>query len=129
MINFKLLFIRVILINKLDNDFRYKSKYHLKMHEKRHINFKRFICGICGKSFLEAQESKIHMRVHTDTRSYQCKYCERKFRTCSQLKVKYPLSNMTNFIFNLCLESYDLIFQFLISDPRTNSYRRKTVPM
>ena len=69
--------------------------YHIKcLHEKS----KDFVCGFCGKRFLQYSIQKKHERKHTGEKEYQCEVCG---ESCSKYMAKK--SNFFCFHCNIAL--------------------------
>ncbi|XP_034027284.1 zinc finger protein 484-like [Thalassophryne amazonica] len=64
---------------------RFKYKYILKEHMRRHTGEKPFKCVFCPKHFRLSAQVEIHMRVHTGERPYVCSVCNRTFTQRSHL--------------------------------------------
>merc|ERR1712098_955575 len=50
-------------------------EYHMK---KVHRTLK-FVCNVCGKSFVSSTKLKDHMNIHTGERPYNCRFCPKNF--------------------------------------------------
>ncbi|KAM9344207.1 uncharacterized protein KZ484_016573 isoform 1-T2 [Pholidichthys leucotaenia] len=61
------------------------KKFKMK-HERIHTDEKRFSCEICGQSFNNGGNLKIHMRIHTGEKPFSCVTCGQSFTECGNLK-------------------------------------------
>nr|XP_027210847.1 zinc finger protein 271-like [Penaeus vannamei] len=50
-------------------------------HRKVARKLKRFLCEVCGKTFRNNTDLKIHLRVHTKEKPYSCDICNKDFST------------------------------------------------
>ncbi|XP_072014042.1 zinc finger protein 532-like [Amphiura filiformis] len=58
-------------------DSRFLWKGMQQRHEKlRHLNERRFVCEVCGKSFKEKTQLVTHNYSHTGERPFACHLCE-----------------------------------------------------
>lgn len=64
----------------------FQAKLFLKKHMYNvHNDEKNCICHVCGKSFKDAEDVRIHMRSHTCEKPFPCKMCVRSFISSSAL--------------------------------------------
>lgn len=59
----------------------YRTKNHLKLHMKVHINAREFKCTICPKAFNFLSQVKRHERSHSTTYVWYCEICGVGFKT------------------------------------------------
>jgi len=62
---------------------KFKAKWVLNQHLKRHTNEKPHKCNICGKEFATSSELNRHIRIHTGERPYNCHLCNVSFKQAS----------------------------------------------
>jgi len=62
---------------------KFKSKFSLTRHARKHSGIKPYICDTCQKDFLELTSLTRHRRVHTGEKPFQCDECGREFSDCS----------------------------------------------
>ena len=43
---------------------------------KVHLRIRNYVCDVCGASYGEEAELKIHMNRHSDTKDYKCDHCD-----------------------------------------------------
>nr|XP_034187607.1 zinc finger protein 14-like [Osmia lignaria] len=64
-----------------------KLQKHIMNHERpkeqQDVDFKRFLCHICSKTFRQNTGLMFHMRTHTGYKPHVCKYCGRGFASNS----------------------------------------------
>lgn len=63
----------------------YRTKNHLKVHIKVHINAREFKCSICPKSFNFYSQVKRHERCHSATYKWYCEICGAGFKNKANL--------------------------------------------
>lgn len=62
------------------------SQLQLVQHRRKsHANERKFICGICGKSFKKHIHVRNHIRIHTGERPFQCSDCGKTFSSLANL--------------------------------------------
>ena len=64
----------------------YKTAMLLRSHERRHTSDgSRYMCDICGHTFMYKSNLEAHAMVHKDGKQYECKVCQKKFKTYATL--------------------------------------------
>ncbi|XP_063696074.1 zinc finger protein 501-like [Culicoides brevitarsis] len=65
----------------------FRTSHNLKVHENGvHTKENKFVCHICGLSFVNATGLIVHQKRHTDEKKYQCNECPRMYKSRSELK-------------------------------------------
>ena len=65
---------------------RYKTPMLLRAHRRRHTSDgTRFMCDICGNTFMYQSNLAAHYVVHGDQRVFSCKTCDKSFKTYATL--------------------------------------------
>lgn len=85
----------------------YKTKTHLKRHERQHLTEKE--CRICGESFSSVQQYKVHVEVHKDTNAYRCTFhdCNKKFTRPDHLRDHFNMhTGTTPYTCSKCNKSF-----------------------
>ncbi|XP_073406387.1 uncharacterized protein [Dendrobates tinctorius] len=65
------------------NSFPLKTSFVI--HQKSHIEEKRFSCSKCGKNFNQESDLVKHERIHTEDKPYSCSECGKCFNWKSYL--------------------------------------------
>lgn len=64
----------------------FPSQLQLVHHRRKsHVTERRFICGMCGKSFKKHIHVRNHIRTHTGERPFQCSDCGKTFSSLANL--------------------------------------------
>ncbi|KAG7216941.1 hypothetical protein INR49_001595 [Caranx melampygus] len=64
----------------------FPSQLQLTQHRRKsHVTERRFVCGICGKSFKKQIHVRNHIRTHTGERPFQCSDCGKTFSSLANL--------------------------------------------
>lgn len=62
------------------------SQLQLVHHRRKsHVTERKFMCGICGKSFKKHIHVRNHIRTHTGERPFQCSDCGKTFSSLANL--------------------------------------------
>jgi len=71
----------------------FKTRGHLKDHERAHTNVRPYECSICRRSFRRTSTLKVHKRIHSGERPYSCSYpgCGRTFTESGNLNTHKKL--------------------------------------
>ncbi|XP_061646848.1 telomere zinc finger-associated protein isoform X2 [Phyllopteryx taeniolatus] len=65
----------------------FKSKYYLKVHNRRHTGEKPFGCHKCGKHYFRKENLLIHELRHcTATQTFTCRTCSSSFKDKEELR-------------------------------------------
>ncbi|XP_064602846.1 zinc finger protein 3-like [Liolophura sinensis] len=60
----------------------YKTEFLLNIHKRRHTAaVSRFMCDICGLTFMFKSNLEMHAAVHSDVKKFQCSECGKAFKT------------------------------------------------
>ncbi|KAH1019261.1 hypothetical protein HUJ04_009105 [Dendroctonus ponderosae] len=67
--------------DKYQLDVTVWMEMHLKRHvDKTHKNIRPYVCDFCGKSFKSKNHIKIHERIHSKETPYNCHMCGESFK-------------------------------------------------
>ncbi|XP_044729744.1 zinc finger protein 91-like [Chrysoperla carnea] len=64
----------------------FQNSTQCKVHRMIHED-KRHLCTYCGKTFADNRSLRIHVRRHTGEKSYQCSQCDAKFCDAGGLRM------------------------------------------
>lgn len=66
----------------------YKYQTSLTLHKKGHANVRRFVCDLCGKSFVRAHGLQSHLLSHSTLTPFSCDYnsCGKQFKNAIMLR-------------------------------------------
>ncbi|XP_068214795.1 uncharacterized protein [Palaemon carinicauda] len=63
----------------------FTNSSNLRIHMKIHLGVRPYVCSECGKSFIQSSNLKTHKRIHTGERPYKCTECGQTFSRSSHL--------------------------------------------
>ncbi|CAH1784142.1 unnamed protein product [Owenia fusiformis] len=67
-------------------DKMYKTETLRKLHERRHTtDASRYICDICGLTFMYKSSLASHTNVHNEDRKFECAICKASFKSPASL--------------------------------------------
>jgi uncharacterized Zn-finger protein len=64
---------------------KFSNSTQLNIHNRIHLEQKRFACDQCEKTFTQKSNLLIHKRTHTGERPYSCELCPMKFAQSNDL--------------------------------------------
>ncbi|KAL9702609.1 hypothetical protein quinque_006127 [Culex quinquefasciatus] len=71
---------------------------------------KQYVCQVCNKTFMGANDLRKHLRIHNDERPYACPHCENRFRQAGCLKNHIASQHGTDTLFtcDLCSKTFPI---------------------
>ncbi|XP_058830475.1 zinc finger protein OZF [Topomyia yanbarensis] len=76
----------------------------------RKKNRKQYICQVCNKNFMGANDLRKHLRIHNDERPYACAHCNNRFRQAGCLKNHIASQHGTDTLYtcDLCGKTFPI---------------------
>ena len=76
-------------------------------HERKHKNFRKFVCELCGNAFNSEHNLKEHTTyVHMDERNFKCEKCDKSFKARNALIRHEQVHNESRLFLCPCGKSY-----------------------
>ncbi|EAT48289.1 AAEL000643-PA [Aedes aegypti] len=71
---------------------------------------KQYICHVCNKNFMGANDLRKHLRIHNDERPYACPHCSNRFRQAGCLKNHIASQHGTDTLYtcDLCGKTFPI---------------------
>lgn len=88
----------------------YRTKNHMKLHMRTHINAREYQCSICPKAFNFFSQLKRHERSHSTTYVWYCEICGVGFKNKPNLAHHMRSHNGTMKIFKYLHGTETLLF-------------------
>lgn len=76
----------------------FRTRGHLKDHERTHTNERPYNCTVCDRRFRRSSTLKVHLRIHSGERPYACTYpgCGKTFTESGNLNTHKKLHKKIN---------------------------------
>ncbi|KAB7494387.1 Zinc finger protein [Armadillidium nasatum] len=113
------------LINVLNAQNAYCSKYELSRHKNKHLGIKPFKCEQCHKTYYKKNSLNTHMAVHSAIKPFSCQYCKTQY--CQKIGLKRHLNKNTGkepYLCNLCPSLFES--QCLLKNHSSLSHKNKS---
>lgn len=88
----------------------YRTKNHMKLHMRTHINAREYQCSICPKAFNFFSQLKRHERSHSTTYVWYCEICGVGFKNKPNLAHHMRSHNGTMKIFKYLHGTDSVVF-------------------
>lgn len=71
---------------------------------------KQYVCHVCNKNFMGANDLRKHLRIHNDERPYACPHCDNRFRQAGCLKNHIASQHGTDTLYtcDLCGKTFPI---------------------
>lgn len=78
--------------------------------QKKAKERKQYLCHVCNKNFMGANDLRKHLRIHNDERPYACQHCDNRFRQAGCLKNHIASQHGTDTLYtcDLCGKTFPI---------------------